>query len=436
MKILIIGNGFDVAHGLPTKYTDFLDGTREFLAYHEGGLLHTPFVGSFADALNQKGMYDEFCMIKDNAWLNYLLNRYDEKKLQSDNWIDFENEIKSVVSEYEKEFLSMSIKTLLEDRPNLFVEKFWKQPAMQRPNTSFNFDYDLYKKIWVEFSEFLFSQLRDFKRAFEIYCLCIIDKKTRDYAEKSEAKSLANEINELQEVISTLSTENTRSLVASRREEILRSLEDARVRMGKLVEQYDALSVLSAEFAFNCDCVLSFNYTNTFETLYGNEKAQFCYIHGKAQDNPVKTNMVMGINETLNKDTEDEFFLFARFKKYFQRVVNKTGSQYKDWIKYMANPQSRENHEVYILGHSLGKTDHEVLREFFELSKNTDRVRITVFYYDDKLSKVRSVERIIEMIGKDDLINGVHGGDCTIKFVNQYESGIMKPHANRLTKLN
>lgn len=24
MEILIIGNGFDLAHGLPTKYTDFL----------------------------------------------------------------------------------------------------------------------------------------------------------------------------------------------------------------------------------------------------------------------------------------------------------------------------------------------------------------------------------------------------------------------------
>ena len=25
MNILVIGNGFDLAHGLPTKYTDFLD---------------------------------------------------------------------------------------------------------------------------------------------------------------------------------------------------------------------------------------------------------------------------------------------------------------------------------------------------------------------------------------------------------------------------
>lgn len=25
MKILVIGNGFDLAHGLPTKYGDFLE---------------------------------------------------------------------------------------------------------------------------------------------------------------------------------------------------------------------------------------------------------------------------------------------------------------------------------------------------------------------------------------------------------------------------
>lgn len=25
MNILLIGNGFDLAHGLPTKYTDFLE---------------------------------------------------------------------------------------------------------------------------------------------------------------------------------------------------------------------------------------------------------------------------------------------------------------------------------------------------------------------------------------------------------------------------
>jgi len=30
MNILVIGNGFDLAHGLPTKYTDFLDFVQAF----------------------------------------------------------------------------------------------------------------------------------------------------------------------------------------------------------------------------------------------------------------------------------------------------------------------------------------------------------------------------------------------------------------------
>ena len=30
MNILVIGNGFDLAHGLPTKYTDFLEWIKVF----------------------------------------------------------------------------------------------------------------------------------------------------------------------------------------------------------------------------------------------------------------------------------------------------------------------------------------------------------------------------------------------------------------------
>lgn len=30
MNILVIGNGFDIAHGLKTKYTDFVEFLRSF----------------------------------------------------------------------------------------------------------------------------------------------------------------------------------------------------------------------------------------------------------------------------------------------------------------------------------------------------------------------------------------------------------------------
>ena len=39
MKVLILGNGFDLAHKLPTKYVDFLNATNEFLNFHKNPLL-------------------------------------------------------------------------------------------------------------------------------------------------------------------------------------------------------------------------------------------------------------------------------------------------------------------------------------------------------------------------------------------------------------
>ena len=35
MNILLIGNGFDLAHGLPTKYMDFLDFTKDYMECYE-----------------------------------------------------------------------------------------------------------------------------------------------------------------------------------------------------------------------------------------------------------------------------------------------------------------------------------------------------------------------------------------------------------------
>ena len=33
MNILVIGNGFDIAHGLPTKYSDFLNFIRKYYQF-------------------------------------------------------------------------------------------------------------------------------------------------------------------------------------------------------------------------------------------------------------------------------------------------------------------------------------------------------------------------------------------------------------------
>ena len=66
MNILVIGNGFDLAHGLPTKYTDFLGFVERFenlkkssMIMSSGGLSNTA-----------KPIYEYM-----NIWINLFLKR-------------------------------------------------------------------------------------------------------------------------------------------------------------------------------------------------------------------------------------------------------------------------------------------------------------------------------------------------------------------------
>lgn len=70
-NILIIGNGFDLACGLKTKYTDFLDRCKS---------------EDFKKGNN----------LGSNIWCWYFL-KLQEKNLTGENWIDFESEISTII---------------------------------------------------------------------------------------------------------------------------------------------------------------------------------------------------------------------------------------------------------------------------------------------------------------------------------------------------
>ena len=81
MHILIIGNGFDLAHGLPTRYSDFINQIQIGTDFHN-------FV------LNDSGFSKKkFNRVKDSIVLKYL-----RSELQiNEGWIDFENEIREII---------------------------------------------------------------------------------------------------------------------------------------------------------------------------------------------------------------------------------------------------------------------------------------------------------------------------------------------------
>ena len=75
----------------------------------------------------------------------------------------------------------------------------------------------------------------------------------------------------------------------------------------------------------NPDHVLSFNYSDTYEKIYGKEKKiKYDYIHGKANINKnVKTsNLVLGIDEYLNDERKDSELEFLVFKNSIKEYIN------------------------------------------------------------------------------------------------------------------
>lgn len=112
MNILIIGNGFDLAHGLLTTYKDFLKFTDKFEEYrlrNEDGdeLLQEDdgssdyFFNLFGNKVNKnvRDLIQELsALIKNNVWIKYFKNLCESRIEQGkDGWIDFESEISHII---------------------------------------------------------------------------------------------------------------------------------------------------------------------------------------------------------------------------------------------------------------------------------------------------------------------------------------------------
>lgn len=102
-NILVIGNGFDLAHGLPTRYMDFLEFIEEYFKYKELGESQEQYFVFFKKVDKQKEYFEINELMNNNLWFYYFhdlkLHRLLEGK---DNWIDFEKEISSVVQTLDK----------------------------------------------------------------------------------------------------------------------------------------------------------------------------------------------------------------------------------------------------------------------------------------------------------------------------------------------
>lgn len=155
MKILLIGNGFDLAHGLPTAYKDFLKYCTD--------IRQQMFLN------DNSPLYEAYTHIRYNTWVDYFLNC---QSYIGENWIDFESEISRVIRALDEARFQTSqggsVHTLTEKEQNTLSSI---------KNASKKSIYDIYQDVEAidQFTTFLNTELERLIRALEIYITTVIN---------------------------------------------------------------------------------------------------------------------------------------------------------------------------------------------------------------------------------------------------------------------
>lgn len=421
MEILLIGNGFDLEHGLPTKYSDFLEFCKviqQFSHFYNSPNEHiTPALfreavcndWNTADSIKtsimeiytckferlkvktasstcqipvsslESALDEVYSLIHNNIWFRFFVQRVDK---MGTNWIDLESEISNVIHELDTA-RTPSMRGLIHTPP-LFNEIVDVADMYQPSDIIGN------RQLISHFTSCLIQHLSFFIRALEIYIASFINA----IPSPATSPDIAN---------------------------------------------------------LNPDHVLSFNYSNTFERLYGSAlKIEYDYIHGKAFTSSTidSCNLVLGIDEYLDDSKKNTDLDFIFFKKFYQRILKSTGSTYQEWLgsikKDYSDTITKRNsyeskhtpgpfgirvdadfyypisiHNLYIFGHSLDVTDGDVLKSLI----CNDNVHTHIFYYreyeHDKRTLGKLIQNLVRIIGQDELIRRTGGSHKTIEFIPQ-----------------
>lgn len=418
MNILVLGNGFDLAHGLPTSYINFLEFCEKVIPIYNGiDKLYISYKSNFLsdwkinneikdfleDAYKSRKKenniiytkYPEldelYLLIENNIWFYYFKKC---NKHGKENWIDFENEISKVIK---------SITQVMEEfEISLYSEELNYMDGNSYPGIDSVY-YNilnimrkckkgiLYKFTYLEIKNYLLDDLNCLTRALEIYLTKVICK----------------------------------------------------IKTGKVSSDIEFITELSTK-------VLNFNYIDTYFRKYSNynDETNIDYIHGKADiNNTIETNnMVLGIDEYLSKKKRNSDTDFIAFKKYYQRIFKGTGCKYKDWLdiihedykkrqiklekrvmetsgffskKQIIKQVKREylnEHNLYIFGHSLDVTDKDILRDLI-----LNNILHTTIFYHSKEELGKKIANLGKVIGQDELIKRTGGNTKIIEFVQQNE---------------
>lgn len=406
INILIVGNGFDLAHGLPTKYMDFLHfcrrvqmiwrfGNREQSKMQQNQLFQKEWLDNWDTAesikdsimtafekrewklvmsdwhieLEDKILSEIYESVMDNTWYSYFNHICELKSIKGENWIDFESEIRYI---------------------------------LQRIDEKTNNLNDKISEIFEEIHKENDAKMNLFKKYYD-------KRSVNDDVKKDSLRAF-------------------RQIVYNDLERIIRALE---LYLGKYVDEIEIDRRIPEIEEAKPDYVINFNYTNTYERVYNN--ATVFHIHGACDiARPFeKNNMVLGIDEYWGIDDRDTRTNFTIFKKFAQRIQKHTGIENYKYLseinrfyeknkqRWTGNVDMNTTHPVgvsyvYIFGHSLDITDKDILSGFI----GADSTSVIVYCYD-KGVEGELIASTIRLIGEEPLLKKVNSVPPKLDYIIQ-----------------
>lgn len=368
MDILMIGNGFDIEHGLPTTYADFLQFVERFnylytmakIKFYTESKIEDEYLRFIIEnpETNADKALHEYLM--DNIWIDHLKRAYKEHLKNKEDWIDFESEISQVIQ---------------------------------------NVD-ELYHAYMEKDEEFYVAKIN--------HCRGKLPGSFLKYL--PHGNGIGNLISIMQKDLNRL----------------IGALE---IYIIDYIDNWGRIEYYNPDIdAIHPDAILSFNYSNRWKRVYeyNRENVKYSFIHGKARSTPNvfcmdecidKNQMVLGIDEYLSKDRKNKEVEFIALKKYYQHIYKKTGNEYKSWLveidKERKEGKKKEN-KLYIFGHSLDVTDGDILKEMIE----HDGIH-TIIFYKDKARLGQQITNLVKVFGPEKVIQYVYGNNPIIEFRQQ-----------------
>ena len=443
-RIFVLGNGFDLAHYLPTAYVHFMDAMRMvenseddtdlgfddlFYKYVSGEcsdrekdfftktrqLYKTDDLRLSIDTVN-----DLQEKLINNGWFQHFKHHLTDV----DTWIDFETEIESVLlsidtllskdfdnstisdvdievdvsPEYgetyqtkEADFDSFLGDNLVQFSPRYLNEMRFKSSKIQRILRSFSITSKLYGSC-EEVKDYGTSKIVNLKS----HDSHSAREKTKIHKKYMDSLFMTFDIDMVvkKKYLDRFSSFYTGFKADELFKRFLADLEG----FSEIFTSYINVVINQLE-SVNCfenfdglrkevDAVYTFNYSNTFERLYPKvlddqlNQIKVQYIHGSAE----RKNIVLGISD-LDEYQLKKYKIYG-FVKTYQKLINNTDYKFLDNtdIKVVRSipreaGQFIAHYEIVIWGHSLDASDAEYIEEMFALNDNRMLNRVVIIIW-------------------------------------------------------